>query len=35
MNMIIVGSGRVGAAIASALTSSGHHISMLDRDPDH
>lgn len=34
MKVIILGSGRVGSAIATALTRDGHDVSVVDNDPD-
>jgi trk system potassium uptake protein TrkA len=34
MKLIILGSGRVGAAIATSLAGSGHDVSVIDNDPD-
>jgi trk system potassium uptake protein TrkA len=34
MKVIILGSGRVGAAIATSLTRTGHHVAVIDNDPD-
>ncbi|MBC7644487.1 MAG: TrkA family potassium uptake protein [Thermoleophilia bacterium] len=34
MKVIILGSGRVGAAIAHDLLSRGHQVTVVDRDPD-
>ena len=34
MHVIILGSGRVGSAIARELTGRGHDITVIDRDPD-
>ena len=34
MNVIILGSGRVGAAIAHDLLQRGHDVAVVDRDPD-
>lgn len=34
MHVIILGSGRVGSAIARDLTARGHDITVVDRDPD-
>ena len=34
MKVIILGSGRVGAAIAMSLSRTGHDIAVIDSDPD-
>lgn len=34
MKVIILGSGRVGSAIAASLSASGSHVSVIDNDPD-
>ncbi|MCW2922701.1 MAG: TrkA-N domain protein [Thermoleophilia bacterium] len=34
MKVIILGSGRVGSAIATSLLQAGHHVSVVDNDPD-
>jgi len=34
MKVIILGSGRVGAAIAASLTRDDHDVSVIDNDPD-
>ena len=34
MKVIILGSGRVGSAIATSLIARGHHVSVIDNDPD-
>lgn len=34
MNVLIIGSGRVGSAIAVDLAARGHDITVIDRDPD-
>ena len=34
MKIIILGSGRVGSAIAASLVSSGHDVAVIDNDPD-
>lgn len=34
MNVIIIGSGRVGASISTALLGRGHSVTVVDRDPD-
>ena len=34
MFVLIVGSGRVGSAIAKAMLSDGHEVSVLDEDPE-
>ena len=34
MKVIILGSGRVGSAIASSLALGGHDIAVIDNDPD-
>lgn len=34
MKLIILGSGRVGAAIAMSLSRTGHDVSVIDSDPD-
>ena len=33
MNIIIVGDGKVGAALAAQLSSEGHDITIIDSDP--
>ena len=33
MNVVIVGAGRVGSAVARAALASGHAVSVLDEDP--
>lgn len=34
MKVIILGSGRVGSAIATSLAAAGHAVSVIDNDPD-
>jgi trk system potassium uptake protein TrkA len=34
MNVVIVGCGRVGARLATTLDQGGHHVSIVDLDPD-
>lgn len=34
MKVIILGSGRVGSAIAQSLTAAGNDVSVIDNDPD-
>lgn len=34
MKLIILGSGRVGAAIAMSLSRAGHDVAVIDSDPD-
>ena len=34
MKVIILGSGRVGSAIATSLTKVGHDVAVIDNDPD-
>ncbi|MCW2920711.1 MAG: TrkA family potassium uptake protein [Thermoleophilia bacterium] len=34
MKVIILGSGRVGSAIAQSLSAAGSHVSVIDNDPD-
>jgi trk/ktr system potassium uptake protein len=34
MNVVIVGCGRVGSAIAKAMLAEGHTVSVLDEDPE-
>ena len=34
LNIIIVGGGNVGATITEQLSREGHHITVIDRDPE-
>lgn len=34
MNVVVMGSGRVGARVASILDQHGHHVSVVDTNPD-